>query len=528
MVKGWRLLVLAAVTFTVLFSPLVSAQNYEKDKMAETLFQFALNLYYKGSLDLAAEEFRKIIENYPESAYADNALFWLSKYYQTQENYELAAKNLIRIIDQYPQADQAPAAYYELGTLLSNPKNPSYNLDKARVYYLKMVALYPESPLTDTSLLGVARVSFLLEDYATVIEEARKVLRRHPEDRLGAEAQWLVARSYQRLGYGLQALKECQALQNQFPEEGLAVSAKNMATQIYRYLIIKPYEPTETVEWQPARGKPLNILQLKIDTQGNMLLLDRQQGAWRYTPKSKALTAIGGKGTLPQPLEEPTALTFDEDNNVYLVDASNATLYKFSAAGKLMNVFPVRNLAKESPKSISALAVSPMGIIWMADPKEGKVWVLDEKGKFLGVLGAGVDKEEDLERPVDLALDRRGNLWVLDRGTKRLYKFDAQKKLVGKAGKGILTKEGKEIVFDDPFKLALDDLGHAYVLDAGSVFGKGGIRIIRLDNKMNLVQEILNPQGDARELKDPTALALDHQGSLWVADADKKGAVVFQ
>jgi outer membrane protein assembly factor BamD (BamD/ComL family)/sugar lactone lactonase YvrE len=528
MVKYSFFLALILIFSILIFSPSVHAQAPDKAELAKTLFQFALNLYYKGSLEQAAEEFKKIVDTFPESDYADDALYWLSKYYQTQENYDLATKSLIRIIEKYPQADQVPTAYYELGNLLSNTRNPSRDLGKARIYYLKMSTLYPQNTLVDTCLLAIARVSFLLEDYASGIDDARKVLWRHPQDRLGAEAQWLIARTYLRMGYELQALKECQFLRDRFPGEKLAASAKDLATQIYRHIINKTYEPAAGVEWQSFADKPLKIISLKFDNQDSVLLLDKQQGVLRYTPQGKFQTAIEGKGNVPQNLIEATALAVDEDNDVYVLDGNNAIIYKFSSTGRQISALPIRNPAQEYPKGATSLAVSPAGIIWVADPKGGKIWELDEKGKLLGVWGKEIDKGEDLDQPADLALDQRGFLWVLDRGTKRLYKFNAQKKLIGKVGNGIVAKDGKEIVFGSPIKVTVDDAGYAFVLDTGSLFGKGGIRIINLDEKMNLFQEINNPKGEHLELKDPAAITLDSQGRIWVSDLERKNVIMFQ
>jgi len=132
-----------------------------------------------------------------------------------------------------------------------------------------------------------------------------------------------------------------------------------------------------------------------------------RRGRWNpYTPADGSLENIAGIG-------------LDSQDNLYVVDAEQARVLKFAAAGD----------------TIQYLGWWGRGVA-SADPKrEGTTgWHPPDSGQG-GCPGRG---DGQLDTPQSLTVDAQGNVWVMDRGEGigatilRIQKFDGQGRLLGK------------------------------------------------------------------------------------------------
>lgn len=121
-----------------------------------------------------------------------------------------------------------------------------------------------------------------------------------------------------------------------------------------------------------VRGDKLYL----TDVKGHrVLVLDRASG--------KELSSFGGTGRGPGKTNFPTNLTVDLDGNIYVSEALNGRVQKFSPGGKLLQTY-------------------------------GKL------GRRIG----------ELVRPKGVAVDRRSNLYVVDAATEHAQIFDKRGKLL--------------------------------------------------------------------------------------------------
>lgn len=63
----------------------------------------------------AANLFQDFLGQYPDGAYAANALYWLGESYYATQNYELAQQQFQALIGRFPESDKAPGALLKLG-----------------------------------------------------------------------------------------------------------------------------------------------------------------------------------------------------------------------------------------------------------------------------------------------------------------------------------------------------------------------------------------------------------------------------
>jgi len=128
-------------------------QNPEADWV-----QYTVAMCYAGMKDYkkSIEELRKVVERYPASKYADNALERMAMYYWTcLEQPQKAIEVYKEILEKYPEADTAPYAQYYFGIIYAQLEN----YPRARQELTNLIRLYPESQLIERAREQLLEIS---------------------------------------------------------------------------------------------------------------------------------------------------------------------------------------------------------------------------------------------------------------------------------------------------------------------------------------------------------------------------------
>jgi tol-pal system protein YbgF len=84
----------------------------------QEIYNMAYADYLKGNFDLAIDGFKIYLDNFSQSPFADNALYWIGECYFSQKKYEEAIARYNELILNYPLGDKVPAAYLHKGLSL--------------------------------------------------------------------------------------------------------------------------------------------------------------------------------------------------------------------------------------------------------------------------------------------------------------------------------------------------------------------------------------------------------------------------
>jgi len=104
-------------------------------------YQAAFALLKEGQYDKAVEAFQHFLATYPDSAFADNAQYWLGEAYYVNKSFPEALSAFQRVADKYPQSRKLPDALLKVGYC-------DYELGQwsaARNALSKVVSSFPES-----------------------------------------------------------------------------------------------------------------------------------------------------------------------------------------------------------------------------------------------------------------------------------------------------------------------------------------------------------------------------------------------
>jgi DNA-binding beta-propeller fold protein YncE len=169
---------------------------------------------------------------------------------------------------------------------------------------------------------------------------------------------------------------------------------------------------------------------------------------------------------------DPVAVDVGPEGYLWVLDGSRESLLKITRWGEVLFAVGAEGSSPGLFSRPTDVAVSPQGLVYVADRGNGRVQIFDSKGNFLNLLGKG-GTSELIKRPRSVAIDRDGIVYVLDdkKRTVTLYSPD-----------GLPLKEYNErmrnVDFNDPVSLSVTP-NELFVLDAGAkeikVFSRNGI-----------------------------------------------------
>lgn len=178
---------------------------------------------------------------------------------------------------------------------------------------------------------------------------------------------------------------------------------------------------------------------------------------------------------------------------------------------------------------IGGIAVDPEGFFYLADPAQHRIFRLSPEGELEVWAGSGKAGHRDgaadqaqFDSPQGLLWDPKGGLWVADSGNHCLRYISRQRRVstfAGTCAAGHRDGERDEAQFREPFGLALGLDGSLYVADRAN----RRIRRITPTGKVTTAAGTGQPgsadgPADQAQLLEPTALAVDKAGNLWIAD----------
>ena len=145
---------------TVSAAPQQPAGSSSKGEKAQTVVQFgprdlyrqAFNAMEAGDFEKAENLFQQLVQQYPDSDLADNALYWIGEIYYSHNDYETAAKYFQQVIDKYTTGNKVPAAMLKLALSYRGMGN----LQKAKELLKEVIDKFPGTPEA-----GIAKVKLM-------------------------------------------------------------------------------------------------------------------------------------------------------------------------------------------------------------------------------------------------------------------------------------------------------------------------------------------------------------------------------
>jgi len=189
--------------------------------------------------------------------------------------------------------------------------------------------------------------------------------------------------------------------------------------------------PTMLVVEQVVAGKILGKPLLRpygmaVDFRGYIYVVDAGNNRLlRFTAEMKPDLDFGGYGAQQGLLSRPTFISFDNGLNLMVSDESNRRLSRYNS--QLSFVDEIKFYDDEDPLKFgypSGVAFTDYGEVWVADRDNSRVAVFNNVGNFDRFLGDFGYAGGQLDSPEKIVRDREGSFFICDAGNQRIVIYD--------------------------------------------------------------------------------------------------------
>jgi DNA-binding beta-propeller fold protein YncE len=224
----------------------------------------------------------------------------------------------------------------------------------------------------------------------------------------------------------------------------------------------------------------------------------------KFTLDGKFVARWGGDAPggswLHGQFNRPSGVAVDAEDQVYVVDTYNHRIQKFRPTGAFLQQW---GHAGSGPDELSypwGIDVSSvLGRAYVSDWKNDRIQVFGLDGTFVKTIGRAGDRPGELRRPAGIALDAQGNVAVADWGNNRVQVFTSDGELLA-----VLT-------------------GH------GDQFSKAARASLVTRHDIAREREAAGGMHPFEQyFREPSGLAFDARGSLYVADTLRHRVQVYR
>ncbi|MBF0544641.1 MAG: NHL repeat-containing protein [Candidatus Riflebacteria bacterium] len=235
----------------------------------------------------------------------------------------------------------------------------------------------------------------------------------------------------------------------------------------------------------------------------------------------KFYSSVGKPGRGERQFMKPCGIGWDPImKNLYVADTGNDRIVRLDPQGRFLAQYGGFGVAfgdtsEEKEDSLDEpWDVAPGGFsnFYISDQNNNRIAEFDAYKSFKGNLFPKTnDFQNRLNRPKGLIVDSENNLWIADTRADRVLK-------ISPSGEKILELGGfgwSQWKFKEPTQVAVDFDGRVFVAD------KGNKRIQIFDRLGSRIGEISDG------LKSPVGVAIDPEGLIYVCDDETNELLVF-
>lgn len=232
-----------------------------------------------------------------------------------------------------------------------------------------------------------------------------------------------------------------------------------------------------------------------------------------YIPKDagKFIRDWGKKGNANGQLNWPSAIAVGLDKSVYITDASNARVQKFSSAGKFINKWGSAGTGLTQFLGIRDIAVAPNGTLYVVDSINERIKQYSTGGIVLNTWGHFGHGAGQFDQPYGIAAAPDGSLFIADTQNHRIQHYSA-----GGAFLGQWT-----VPFKFPQHIAAGPDGSVYVSDPANN------QVLHYDSKGKLLEKWGKFGLGDGEFGTQVGIAVADDGAVYVGDSQRDRIQVF-
>lgn len=474
-------------------------QGQASDDLARRQYESGRTFVQNGRFAEALKDFQSVVDSFPQSSYADDALLDVATYHlEVARDYTAAQAAADRLLKDYPASDSAPMAYVLNGRLTVAKSRTPASVDTALASFERVPRLFPSSQAVAAARFYTGETLRQVNRTADALPHLRSVIVEYPRSLWAARAELALAPQMVASGRATQAFGGLQRIREWFPTGPEATTALNFNTILYRLYLRKPSSHVFSGRFiGTEKDRFRDVTGIVVDPSGRVAL-GHKQGVVIFDTTGAVVRTF--------PAADPSAFYMDGERIVVIRDG---VLLPEKAAPIAITV--TSGTQPRQLEEIPAVITLNGGDRLVIDRKAKTVIRVSGAGKYLSSF-ATVNAER-------LARNELDEVAMIDRDSKSIVVADRDGKIVSR-----IPAKGTGYQFDDLADLAFDGLGHLYVLDGR----KAVIHVFGPGPKHPLLGTIASTGREAGALQKPRALALDGAGRLYVFDESSQRIQVYQ
>ena len=211
----------------------------------------------------------------------------------------------------------------------------------------------------------------------------------------------------------------------------------------------------------------------------------------------------------------PSDIGIDQNNNLYISDAFNHTIYKYDLNGNLEFFWGDNGVEYGKFNYPMAIDIDSYGNVYIVDSGNHRIQKFNENGEFIKTWGYNGYKQGEFLWPSDIALDKDENIYICDEKNHRIQKFNNNGEfLLFWGDKGNNNNE-----FDRPTNIAVDSNGFVFVLD------QNNFRIQKFYSNGKYISSISSE--NMEELEKPSGIAIDSMNNVYIGSLYNQSIIKY-
>ena len=266
------------------------------EEFARRQFDSGLEFLRTGKTSEALKDFQAVLDGYPNTSVADDAMLAIARY-QLDVTHDAAAAQATAesLVKKYPSSDSVPAAYVVAGQAIIGRGLAPANVDAALASFERVPRLFPGSD-------GVAPALYASGDALRRLGRCPEALERF--DQVSMEYPRTLWASLGRLGAGaclaatgrpLDGMAAIQRVVNAFPNSPQAQTSRDWNSILYRLYVRPPAQPAWVFANRTiagAGGKLRDVTGLAVGPDGTVFI-GSKTGIIVVDAKGAAVRTVG-------------------------------------------------------------------------------------------------------------------------------------------------------------------------------------------------------------------------------------------
>ncbi len=479
-----------------------AAQGVNPEEIARRHYELGLGFMRDQKYTEALKDFQAVVDSYPSSSVAGDALVQIATYQlEIARDVEAAQATTDVILKKYAATPAAATAYVLSGRIAFEKGRAQSDLDTALASFDRVPGLFPTSDVVPAAIFYAGESLRLVRQYDKALDRFRDISQRYPTSTWSARALLGSARCLVNTGRPIPATTALQRVRNQFQGTKEAATALKWNTVLYRLYVRPPAQPAFTFSGRfvgSATAKFKDVVGVALDRNDNVMLAHKS-----------ALLIFDPTGNLTKsyPADDPSMLALDL-RGAPILARQNVLVTPGTPKTVAISITQPDGRVK-TIDDIRAAAVLTRGDLLIGDRKANVVQLFSAAGKHLGQFASfAADR---------LVLGDDDTVAMLSREDKAVAIVDRDGKPLGR-----ITARGQGYQFDDPVDIGFDALGHLYVLD------RGLSTVFVFTPQGRLVVSFSVPEKNAGTFQKAVALGLDSAGRLYIFDDRVQRVQIYQ